>query len=229
MIDYSIDDRLYKKEWEFKTKKLPYPLYNVDTNEKKIIVASDKTYAIYFRPVDGEDIFNSITFYYNTESKPNVTMYDSNTLLVKLVGEDDMYCNIELKKDNIVVKNLDLTIGKNSLEVDEDKFFQSEVISYTTSAGTTFETDIENSTYQDFTLRTATVKDKNDHEIAVVLDEKDKEYVDITFNIDNREYQLPSFDIKSYLNVQNIENEVIITVKTKLKKSITFEEINNVY
>ncbi|MEA3229247.1 MAG: CAP domain-containing protein [Campylobacterota bacterium] len=222
-VNYSVDSSLYSKIWSFRTKNIPYPLYTLGSEEQNLTIKSDTAYAIYFQPQNENDTFNGTSYKYNTEEVPTVEIYDSNTLLVKIRGDENRYCNVELKKDGVVTKRLFLKIGENNLKAMED--IELENLFFTTGYGTTFETNIVGSLYDDKNsiLTTAKVKTQESEAVFVVLSEESRDSVEVRLNIDSAVYKLPLFGSKSHISVQKIDENIVVEVKTKLTKSITFE------
>ena len=234
-VGYSVDGQSYTKGWSFRTQNIPYPLYIIDNEEQNFTLKSDTTYAFYFKPTDEDDTFNATSFSYNTDSKPEVTLYDSNTLLVTLSGEDDRYCNVELKKGDTVTKKLSLTLGENSMKPIADKELDSSDIivtqdshSYTTENGTTFKTNIDNSVYENLTLTTSKIDTADNKTVFVTLSEDTIGDVLVSLNIDNVEFNLPKFAPQSQFNIEELNNRVILTINTKLKKPMFFEGLEDV-
>ena len=223
VVKYGIDEEDYRKEWSFRTKNIPYPLYIVEDNDATFTLKSDTTYAFYFKPTDENDILNGLSSRFSTENEPEVVFYDANTLLITLSGKDDRYCNIDFKHGDLVTKTLALKLGQNSMVSIPDKEFTLSTLSYTTKNGSLFETNIENSLYENETLTTDTITDSKDRDIFVRLSQETRGDVLVSLNVDNKELTLPKFASKSEFDVEKIDDKVILRIKTKLTKSMVFK------
>jgi len=229
-VNYSVDNEIYTKEWSFRTQNIPYVLYNIEGSEnEEFTLKSGVTYAFYFKPIDGNDTFNATSFSYNTVKKPEVSLYDSNTLLVTLSGQDDEYCNVKLKKDGIITKTVSLKLGENSMQPVADKEFdfveKPENSSYITDSGSIFETNIENSVYENTTLTTATITTSDKKDVFVRLVEDENGDTLVSLNVDDIKSNLPKFSSPSKFDVEKLNGKVIVTIKTKLTKPMLFEGI----
>ena len=72
-------------KWEFFTKSLDYPYFVIKENNEKISIKPDKTYYIYFEPVNCTDRFYKME-YQTDASNINISFYDSNTLKLNVSG-----------------------------------------------------------------------------------------------------------------------------------------------
>ena len=95
--------------WNFQTKKLDYPYFDIKSDYEKITLKSDKYYYLYFEPSNCNDKIMSYSYQYNTASQPDITFYDGNTLLVKLSGNINQ--KVIINTDNS--KTVELTIGES--------------------------------------------------------------------------------------------------------------------
>ncbi|MDF1883567.1 chitobiase/beta-hexosaminidase C-terminal domain-containing protein [Sulfurimonas sp. SAG-AH-194-C21] len=106
-LSYTIDGISTSKTWLFTTRNLNYDIFEITSNTETIRVTSGDTYAFYFPPVDGSDIFNSVSYSYSTASSPTVDIYDGNTLIITMNGLDSQKAIFNLTNG----KTLTLQIG----------------------------------------------------------------------------------------------------------------------
>ncbi len=192
-VDFNIDDKAYSKSWSFQTQDINIPTYTITDLDETLILKTDTQYALYFPPTSRDDVFNGISYTYNT-SEQDVSIYDSNTILVKLNGENESYCNIDIKNNGTITKTIHLKIGS------EDNINDKKL-----------EDKIETFSYK---------IDDTDIFIKLLTQDDTKE---ITLNVDNEESIFPLFDINSNITIKESVDTVFIEIKTKLTEAITFE------
>ena len=88
-VNYTINNKNYKKEWYFSTKNLNYDILTVTEEGQNFNVSSNKTVAIYLKPRDGFGYLTDYKVQYNTEN--SIVKIDKNTFLIKLIGEKDRF------------------------------------------------------------------------------------------------------------------------------------------
>ena len=203
-LDYKIDGLDNLKVWYFKTKDLGYSLYQLATGET-LRIKSDITYALYFPPLDVDDIFNGVSSSCSA-SLSQLEIYDRNTILVSLSGSNGEYCNFDLTKNGTIVKNLKVQIANVA---------DAPILRDTTSISNIIEdeTIMENGDKINF----------YNNLIFIELDVDEINEMQVKLNINGANYILPSFDANSQISTKKLNGNVIIEVKTKLTKQITFK------
>jgi uncharacterized protein YkwD len=106
-IDYTYDSVAKNINWQFTTTDVSNL---VIFNNSDIDINLDKSYTIYFPPVDSSDVIAtySISCSYTSGGSvtPNIDVYDKNTLIINISGEDVNSCDISLNGSNKVTLNI---------------------------------------------------------------------------------------------------------------------------
>ncbi|ACM93721.1 putative lipoprotein [Nautilia profundicola AmH] len=84
---YEYNGNDYNLSWSFKTKELPYPYFRITTDDETIYVDSNKTFAYYFVPDDGNDLIKSYGYTYPAGDKVESGFIDYNTLWIRVIGK----------------------------------------------------------------------------------------------------------------------------------------------
>ena len=128
-VEFSyLDNNLTKSiKWSFKTKTLAYPYYIIDKNEnnKTFNIISDKTYAFYFKPQNGNDLLKAYKYSYTYNSSLKIGFIDQNTIWVKFTGKIGAKVKFKFNnlkeltlkvsdKDNPILPEIDLNSESNN-------------------------------------------------------------------------------------------------------------------
>ena len=86
--DFVIDGNEVNFVWEFKTKSIGMPYYEVSGIEEELPIRSGEKYAIYFKPLNPNDVIERFSYSYSPELLIDEIGYiDSNTLYIKVTGK----------------------------------------------------------------------------------------------------------------------------------------------
>jgi len=99
-VEYTYEDKDYTLNWSFKTKKLPYDYFRIDTDEITIDVDSNKTYAYYFVPKDGNDTITGYSYSYPSGDSVESGFIDANTIWAKVIGKSGDEIKFEFSNGN---------------------------------------------------------------------------------------------------------------------------------
>jgi uncharacterized protein YkwD len=114
-LSYTHNSNSETINWDFTTKSLPN-LIIYDNNSEDISLELDKTYYIYFKPNSATETIDtfSISYSYNSPSDVIITksIYDKNTLKLKLSGQSLLSAKIKLNGDVYDNKEINIKIIK---------------------------------------------------------------------------------------------------------------------
>jgi len=99
-VGYSYDGEDYTITWSFKTQKLPYDYFRIDNDDETIYVPSNKTYAYYFVPKDGNDTISGYSYSYPSGDSVESGFIDANTIWIKVVGDSGDEFNFDFDNGN---------------------------------------------------------------------------------------------------------------------------------
>lgn len=87
-IEFSVNGKSKNKKWTFYTTRVQDEFYKVTKLYDKLIIVPNKSYVIYFEPIDGHDILNGLQF----PKEVDVQFVDNNTIKLTLMPElsDDL-------------------------------------------------------------------------------------------------------------------------------------------
>ena len=85
-VGYSYEGNDYTVTWEFKTQKLPYDYFRIESDDETINVTNSKTYAYYFVPKDGNDTIGGYSYSYPSGDEVESGFIDANTVWIKVTG-----------------------------------------------------------------------------------------------------------------------------------------------
>lgn len=223
-VIYEIDGEEQYKKWKFTTENFQYPYFIFHKNDEVFQLESGKTYLIYLPPRDANDVFNSLSYVYNTQEQ-NLSLKDPNTLLITLQGDEEQYCNIEMKKNNEVTASFSCIVKKTSnaiLPKDDITIpTQTSPFIYYTLEEIQLKTNIPNTTTSTSSIQSITTIQENS--ITLEIDTTKS----ISYSINNTKTTLPLFSELKTLEFLNIDNEIQIRLDTTLSKEIIFQGNNN--
>lgn len=102
-VVYRVNDKTEKYSWYFYTKRITEIFHTVEKLYDKLTIVPNKSYVIYFRPVDAHDVMTDITF----PEEVDVQFLDNNTIKLTLMSDelDEFVINTGTKKLRIIVKH----------------------------------------------------------------------------------------------------------------------------
>ncbi len=87
VADFTIDGENKEFSWEFKTKPLEYPWYEIGSGSYTYDIKNSTTYALYMPPQSSNDVIGNISYSYSSTLSINtLDYYDQNTLLINVSG-----------------------------------------------------------------------------------------------------------------------------------------------
>ena len=110
-VSYTYEGNYHDINWNFTTNVVPNLITYNDTN---ISMELDKEYYIYFEPTDSNDIISTYSIGYSYNGTDNVvitkSLYDKNTLKLKLSGSSIRSAKITLNGPSVTDKIINITI-----------------------------------------------------------------------------------------------------------------------
>lgn len=217
---YDIDGVENLKEWQFSTKNYEYPYFVYTQENQEFKLHPNVTYMIYFPPRNKNDIFDAISYTYNTQ-KPEIKLLDGNTLLVKLNGNNTNHCNVEMKKNSKTTTSITCIIDSSATIIspqDDVTLIDNSFVYYNIDDGSTLKTNIQDVVQTSSTYTTPKILNANNQEVSLSLSD-----ATVQIMIDENKYTMPKVQTPSTINFVQINNNLQVQINTTLTSELIFE------
>lgn len=86
-ILFKANGKRLAESWQFKTRKLLYPLFVIDASKNLLLLKPNQTYAIYIPPQKQAPYITDLQWESTEDIKTDISWEDKNTILARLTGE----------------------------------------------------------------------------------------------------------------------------------------------